>query len=117
MDASPCLPEALLARLRPLLQQAAPGAEIWAFGSRINGDAHPGSDLDLVLRRIPAEGSSVLIAARLRTLLAESDLPMLIDVLDWSNLPRTMQTEIEKRNLVLQSTAAPGAPSPSSAKS
>ncbi|MFN5236631.1 MAG: nucleotidyltransferase domain-containing protein [Bacteroidota bacterium] len=24
--------------------------EVWAYGSRVNGDAHEGSDLDLVIR-------------------------------------------------------------------
>ena len=27
-----------------------PGVEVWAYGSRVNGESHDGSDLDLVLR-------------------------------------------------------------------
>jgi predicted nucleotidyltransferase len=108
MAASTCLPETLLARLRPLLQQAAPRSEIWAFGSRVNGDAHPGSDLDLALRKVPPGESPSRIAARLRSLLADSDLPVAVDVLDWSTLPDPMRAEIEKRHLVLQ--ASPHAP-------
>lgn len=33
-----------------LLGQHVPQAEVWAYGSRVNGGAHEGSDLDLVLR-------------------------------------------------------------------
>ena len=33
-----------------LLQEHVPGLEVWAYGSRVNGGSHPGSDLDLVLR-------------------------------------------------------------------
>jgi predicted nucleotidyltransferase len=36
--------------LQALLAQHAPGAEVWAYGSRVTGGAHEGSDLDLVLR-------------------------------------------------------------------
>ena len=33
-----------------LARQHLPGIEIWAYGSRVNGESHDGSDLDLVLR-------------------------------------------------------------------
>ncbi len=43
-----------LALLRELLQQHLPQAEVWAYGSRVNGDGHEASDLDLVVRQ-PAD--------------------------------------------------------------
>ena len=43
-----------LALLRQLLQQLLPHAEVWAYGSRVNGDGHEASDLDLVVRH-PAD--------------------------------------------------------------
>jgi uncharacterized protein len=36
--------------LLQLLNQYSPEAEVWAYGSRVNGDGHECSDLDLVLR-------------------------------------------------------------------
>lgn len=33
-----------------LLHKYVPDAEVWAYGSRVNGESHEGSDLDLVLR-------------------------------------------------------------------
>ncbi len=51
-----------------LLRKRLPDAEVWAYGSRINGRAHDGSDLDLVLRAprlqpIPREDLAGLIQA------------------------------------------------------
>ena len=36
--------------LEALLQEDLPNVEVWAYGSRVNGRSHGGSDLDLVLR-------------------------------------------------------------------
>ena len=36
--------------LQDLLKKYVPNAEVWAYGSRVTGYAHEGSDLDLVLR-------------------------------------------------------------------
>ena len=37
-------------QIEALLRQHLPGVEVWAYGSRVNGRSHDGSDLDLVLR-------------------------------------------------------------------
>jgi predicted nucleotidyltransferase len=39
-----------LKTLLQLLNEYTPEAEVWAYGSCVNGDAHECSDLDLVLR-------------------------------------------------------------------
>ena len=39
-----------LRTLQTLLAQHTPQAQVWAYGSRVTGQAHEGSDLDLVLR-------------------------------------------------------------------
>lgn len=46
-----------LVQLQQLLARHVPEAEVWAYGSRVTGGAHEGSDLDLVLRdaRDPAQ--------------------------------------------------------------
>ena len=44
--------------LQALLHTHVPEAQVWAYGSRVTGGAHEGSDLDLVLRN-PATGTQV----------------------------------------------------------
>ena len=41
--------------LEALLRQHVPEAEVWAYGSRVNGQCHAGSNLELALRS-PALG-------------------------------------------------------------
>ena len=36
--------------IKLILKQWAPDAEIWGYGSRVNGNCHEASDLDLVIR-------------------------------------------------------------------
>ncbi len=100
------LAPAHLTLLRQLLRAHVPQAEVWAYGSRVNGDAHEGSDLDLVLRnpadlRAPCAGSTALKLA-----LQDSLLPMLVDVHDWAHLPARFQQNIERRYVALQAGAS-----------
>lgn len=84
-----------------LLRTHVPGAQVWAYGSRVTGQAHEGSDLDLVLRqpadlRRPTPG-----LADLREALQDSRLPMLVDVHDWAELPTAFHDEINACHLEL----------------
>ena len=42
-------PEALR-EIRAIIKRTYPKAIIWAYGSRVGGDAHSGSDLDLAVK-------------------------------------------------------------------
>lgn len=91
-----------LAALRSLLEQHVPEAEAWAFGSRVNGGAHEGSDLDLVLRNphdlsAPVEGWADLLEA-----VQVSALPMLVEVHDWASMPSAFRSSILLSHWVLQ---------------
>ena len=44
------LPQRYRRILEALLREHVPDAEVWAYGSRITGESHEGSDLDLVAR-------------------------------------------------------------------
>ena len=44
------LPTRFREKLEALLREHVPDAEVWAYGSRVNGRSHDSSDLDLVLR-------------------------------------------------------------------
>ncbi len=70
-----------------------PNAEIWAYGSRINGDAHEASDLDLVVKSFNDVNKSL---SELRELINDSDIPIIVDILEFDKIPFSFQKEIEK---------------------
>ena len=70
--------------------------KIWAYGSRVNGIAHDGSDLDLVV--LP-DGDEMINLGELgvfKELLQESTIPILVQVLDWDRIPESFQANILK---------------------
>ena len=87
-----------------LLREHVPDAEVWAYGSRVNGMSHPGSDLDLVLRSPTLEqlgdGFHDLVEA-----FQESNIPILIQAHDWARLPESFHREIERDYVVVQEGA------------
>ena len=91
-----------LAELRALLERHVSDAEVWAFGSRVTGGAHEGSDLDLVLRNAQDPSQPVAGLADLREALQASALPMLVEAHDASQLPEAFRAAIERRYLVIR---------------
>lgn len=91
-----------LTLLQKLLAQWVPEAEVWAYGSRVNGDAHEGSDLDLVLRQSLDLTQDVDGWVELKEAVQESRLPMLVEIHLWPRLPASFHAEIERRYVVLQ---------------
>ncbi len=84
-----------------VLRRHLSAAEVWVFGSRINGQSHPASDLDLVVRsRIDLREPHGDIA-KLRQALRDSSLPFLIDLHDWARLPESFRNEIAEHHLAL----------------
>jgi predicted nucleotidyltransferase len=77
--------------------------EVWAYGSRVNGRAHAGSDLDLVIRRPGAvplpHDSYTAISEKIR----DSNIPILVELRDWAMLPESFHKNIEQRYEVLYS--------------
>lgn len=111
-NANPMKPELNLSpadfrRVRDLLARLAPGTEVWAFGSRVTGEAHAGSDLDLVIVDTPDAPAAGRQAAALKSAFAESALPILVDVLAWSQIPEAFRREIEARHVALQPAGVP----------
>lgn len=88
--------------LHSILQQHVPGVSVWAFGSRVNGNAKPHSDLDLVLKADAAIPQKQFFA--LQDALEESDLPIKVDVLDWQHISPEFQQHIMQRYWVLSGT-------------
>lgn len=87
--------------LLDVLAAHAPDAEVWAYGSRVNGQAHEGSDLDLVVRNPVHLDAPHKRLHLLRDALTESDLPILVEVLDWARIPEDMRREIEREHVVI----------------
>lgn len=96
------LPGKHLQTLQTLLAECVPHAEVWAYGSRVTGGAHEGSDLDLVLRNPADPGQDVEGWIDLKEALQNSTLPMLVDVHLWSRLPKAFYPNIEAGYVVVQ---------------
>ncbi len=91
-----------LAQLQTLLARHVPRAEVWAYGSRVHGSAHEGSDLDLVLRHPPDLKRDTEGWLELKEALQDSTLPMLVEVHLWPRLPASFHAEIERGYVVVQ---------------
>lgn len=72
-----------------------PGVEVLAYGSRIDGTAHDGSDLDLAVKNFDTTKSFY----KLKNLLTESNIPFLVDINIFETLPQSFQDEIMKNNI------------------
>ena len=87
--------------LEALLREHLPNVEVWAYGSRVHGRSHDGSDLDLVLR---GSGLKEIPAAQLgdfEEAVRESNIPFLVEARDWARLPERFHCEIERDYVVL----------------
>ncbi|MBK9275033.1 MAG: nucleotidyltransferase domain-containing protein [Flavobacteriales bacterium] len=88
-----------LRSLRSILSAHVPNAKAWAFGSRVKDTARPFSDLDLAL-----EGDSPIdprTLALLRDDLAESDLPMAVDVIDLKTTNPGFRALVEQQRVLI----------------
>ena len=94
-------------QIEALLRGHVPGVEVWAYGSRVNGRSHDGSDLDLALRGPDLEpldgGFYDLLEA-----IEKSNIPILVQAHDWAMLPESFHREIERDYVVVQEGAKRG---------
>ena len=99
------LPRRYRDQLEALLREHVPGVEVWAYGSRVNGESHDGSDLDLVLRSTTLEplGDGYL---DLIYELEQSSSPILVQAHDWARLPESFHREIEREYVVVERVAS-----------
>jgi predicted nucleotidyltransferase len=89
-----------LETLRRLIAVHIPDAEVWAYGSRVQGTSHDGSDLDLVVRNPTDLTLPQIGLLDLREALSESELPILVDLLDWAWIPESFRQEIVRGGVV-----------------
>ncbi|MEO7264550.1 MAG: nucleotidyltransferase domain-containing protein [Ferruginibacter sp.] len=75
--------------------------EVWAYGSRIKGTAHIGSDLDLVIRTHNLFPLPSGIYNELYEKIKNSNIPILVELWDWTRLPESFQKNIEHQHEIL----------------
>ncbi len=68
--------------------------ELLAYGSRVNGDSHDGSDLDLVVRALSLKPVNSEDTNNFREKLQDSTIPILIQVQDWARVPENFKVNI-----------------------
>lgn len=89
-----------LHEVRRLLRLHVPGRSVRAFGSRVQGNAKPFSDLDLaVMGETPLDFRQI---SALKDAFADSNLPFRVDVVDWADTSETFRGIIERAYEVVQ---------------
>ena len=96
------LPAKYLAQVQQLLQAHIPQAEVWAYGSRVNGDYYDASDLDLVARFPATLPRKAFRLAPVQEAFVESNLPIIVQIVDWEGIPASFHDEILAGYMVLQ---------------
>jgi len=94
------LDEKSLWTVKTILRDRVPDCKVIAFGSRVTGTAEKFSDLDLAL-----VSESTMDWRRIESIkdaFSESDLPIMVDVLDWNTLSESFRAIITERSEVLQ---------------
>lgn len=95
-----------LAMLRALLQRHLPQAEVWAYGSRVIGNGHDASDLDLVVRQPNDLKQETPELGETQEAMSESNLPIRVEIVDWARIPASFHREIEQAYVVVQTGRA-----------
>jgi predicted nucleotidyltransferase len=92
--------EKYLTEIRRILDEHVSDCEVRAFGSRIEGNAKKFSDLDLAL-----VGSEKLNWRRIESLkdaFSSSDIPIIVDVIDWHAISDEFRSVIENNYEIIQ---------------
>ena len=84
--------------VQKILQKYLPNLEVWAFGSRVNGNATIYSDLDLAM----IDPIDKNLAINLREAFDESNLKIKVDVVDFANSSDDFRANIKQKYIVLQ---------------
>lgn len=72
--------------------------KILAYGSRISEEAHDTSNLNLVIVSKNEEKLNINEFSNFKEALTDSNIPILIEVLDWNRIPETFHNNILANN-------------------
>ncbi len=92
-----------LNEIKRILRLHAPEFEVRAYGSRVNGSAEKYSDLDLALVVDSLIDWRKIIT--LKNAFSESNLPIIIDIVDWHSLKPAFKKLIAQEYEVIQEAA------------
>lgn len=99
------LQEKYAQQVRELLQLHIPEAAVWAYGSRVRGDYYDASDLDLVVRFPATENRDFFRLTATKEAFVESNLPIIVQMVDWDSIPQSFRDEILAGYVVVQKGA------------
>lgn len=94
-----------LARVKDMQKQFVPDRDVYAFGSRARGTAHPHSDLDIVI--MGDEPLDLLQRALLREAFEESELPFRVDFVEWARTDENFRAIILHSATLLHAARKP----------
>jgi predicted nucleotidyltransferase len=75
--------------------------EIWAYGSRVRGDSHVGSDLDMVIRTHDLSPLPAVELQAFKEACRESNIPILVDIMDWGRIPVAFHAQIMQAHEII----------------
>jgi len=78
-----------LQTVKTILKNYAPNFEVLVFGSRVSGNTHEHSDLDIALRG--SEKIDLLILADIRDEFQNSNIPFRVDIIDFNRVSPEFQ--------------------------
>ncbi len=87
-----------------ILSHYLPEFTVWAFGSRVEGNAKPFSDLDLVIQT--DQPLTLERIATIKDAFDESDLTIRVDVVDWAATTDAFRKIIQQKYVVIQQPGA-----------
>lgn len=94
------LTEQELQIVKTILQKCVPNYPVWAFGSRVKGNAKTYSDLDLaIITEAPLTFSE---RADLQEAFSESDLIWKVDIVDWATTSKNFRDIIQAQYVEIQ---------------
>lgn len=68
--------------------------EVWAYGSRVDGTAHEGSDLDSVVFALDGKKLPIELLMELKEKIRGSNIPILVELFDLNRLPESFRKNI-----------------------
>lgn len=94
------LSEPQLDQIKKILKENFPDKEIWVFGSRAGNQFKKFSDLDIAI--IGNEQVDLSIVLKAKEAFQSSDLPIKIDLVDFSQLTDVFKENIKKNHIVFK---------------
>ncbi len=86
--------------VKNILKSYASNFEVLIFGSRVNGNTHKHSDLDIALRG--PDKIDLLLLAEIKDEFQDSDLSFRVDIIDFNRISSEFQTIILSNSSILE---------------